>query len=289
MTNISHVRVYVLADDYAGYSSHFIAQHGASYLIELYEESDVICRILFDTAIYGDIVIKNMDLLGKKTEEVDLIVLSHCHYDHTGGLIEILKAINKRGIPIIAHPSIFRPHFVLEPKMQHVGMPEGFKREAEEYGCTWVLVNRPIKIAKNTMVTGEVEREVEFEKTPTLKLYTVKNGELVPDEMLDDMSLVIDTDEGIIVISGCSHAGIINIVYKAMKITGNDNIKAIIGGLHLIDAKEERIKKTVDYLVKLNVKKLFVGHCTGLKAECELLRRFSSKFKKLYTGMEIIL
>ena len=289
MVEVKSINVYVLADDYAGYSSLFIAQHGASYLVEVENSNGNICRIIFDTATYGELVLRNMGLLNIDPKIVDAIILSHCHYDHTRGLIEVVKSIGKDDLPIIAHPMIFRPHFILKPKMIHVGMPKGYREEAEEHGARWILVNKPTEIAENIMITGEVERRVNFEKTPTIKLYTLSNGALVPDELIDDMSLVISTPEGLVIVTGCSHAGIINILKKAMKITGNKSIKAVIGGLHLIDADEDRIRKTIEYLVRLNVKELYVGHCTGFKAECELLRAFAEKFKKLHAGMKITL
>lgn len=133
--------IYVLADDYAGYESSFLGQHGASYLVE--HEG---INLLFDTGQNGKLVLEVMEKLGRNPKNIDYIFLSHNHYDHTGGLLEILKAIGRK-IPIIAHPSIFRETVVLKPKLKFIGLP--FSRsEVEKYGKP-VLVSEPFKISED--------------------------------------------------------------------------------------------------------------------------------------------
>nr|MDO8044403.1 MBL fold metallo-hydrolase [Candidatus Baldrarchaeota archaeon] len=283
---MEEVKVYVLADDYSGYDSKFLAQHGASYLIKMTRSGESV-NILFDTGTYGNLILENMRLLDIDPKVIDMIVLSHCHYDHTKGLVEIVEKINKENFPIIAHPTVFRPHFCKEPVLTHIGMPFKYRKKVEELGGEWVLLRNPTEIAENIFVTGEVERVTEFEKTPTLKLYTLENGQLVEDDLKDDVSLVINMEKGIIVISGCSHAGIINITKHAIRITGSNEVRAVIGGFHLIDADEGRIRKTVDMLKQLETREIYTGHCTGLKAECLLLKEFGDSFKKLHAGMVI--
>ncbi|EHP84393.1 MBL fold metallo-hydrolase [Methanotorris formicicus] len=272
------VKIYVLLEDYSGYESPFYAQHGISFLIEHGGKS-----ILFDVGQEAKPILHNMRRLGLEPNNIDYIFLSHCHYDHTGGLLEMLKAIGKR-IPIIAHPMIFRKHFVIKPCLMDVGVP--FEREEIEQYAELFLTNEPIQILEGVYSTGEVREREDFEKT-NLEVYTLKDGKLIRDELLDDMSLVIRTSEGLVIISGCSHAGIVSIVKHAIKITGEKRIRSVIGGFHLIDASDERIIKTVEKLKKLDVEEVYTGHCTGLKAEAEFLTDYGEKFHKIHSGMII--
>jgi len=280
------LEVYVLADDYAGYSSPFIAQHGISLLLKI-EYNNEVKYILFDTGTYAKPILFNMKLLKINPSVIDVIILSHCHYDHTGGLAGILKKIRKEEVPVITHPDIFRLHLVLKPHVMHVGIPRRCNRErVEELGGKWILVKEPFNITPCVMYSGEIREIEEFEKTD-IELYTVKDGKLVKDPVRDEVAIAVNTKKGLIIIVGCSHPGIISITKHFKKITGVEKIEAIIGGLHLINAKENRIKKTIEELNNMNVKNLYVGHCTGLRAEAEILRIFKGNFEKLCSGMRI--
>jgi len=279
---VDTLTVYTLLEDYAGYETTFHGQHGISFLIEVTNGS-MRRRILFDAGQSGKPILHNMKNLKLDPKEIDMIFLSHCHYDHTGGLVEILKAVGKK-VPVVAHPNIFRRNLVKEENLRHVGIKET-KEETEKYGAEWILDSQPRKLMEGIITTGEIPKEerVDFEKEVTLGLYTIEDGMLIRDEMLDDISLVIQTGEGLVIVSGCSHAGIVSITNKSKQITGNLKVKAIIGGYHLIDAEDERIKKTVMNLKELEVK-IYTGHCTGLRAECEFLREFGVRFEKLHSG-----
>ena len=273
------MRIYVLIEDYSGYESPFLAQHGVSFLLEKDGK-----RILFDTGQSAEPILHNMRLLGlDPSSHIDYIFLSHCHYDHTGGLLGILRAIGRR-VPVIAHPTIFRRHFITKPYLREVGVP--FRRGDIEELAELYLTSGPLEIMEGVYSTGEIRDREEFEKTE-LEVYTIENGRTVRDELRDDMSLVAKTSEGIVVISGCSHAGIISIVKHAIRLTGDERIRAVIGGFHLIDASEERIQKTVEELQRLGVQEVYTGHCTGLKAEAALLEAYGENFHKLHSGTVI--
>ncbi len=272
------MRVTVLMEDYAGYESPFLAQHGVSFLIEAGGK-----RILFDTGQSAEPVLHNMKLLGINPESIDYIFLSHCHYDHTGGLLEILKAVGRR-IPVIAHPEIFRRNFSMRRYLRPVGVP--FRRDEIEELAELYLSAKPVEIVEGVYSTGEIRVRESFERV-TLELYTIKNGRPVRDEMRDDMSLVAKTPEGLVIISGCSHAGIVSIVKHSMRLTGEDRVRAVVGGFHLIDASDERIARTVEEFRKLGVEEVYTGHCTGLRAEAEFLKAYGERFHKLHSGMTI--
>ncbi|RLF32331.1 MAG: MBL fold metallo-hydrolase [Thermoplasmata archaeon] len=277
-------KIYTLLEDYAGYNTSFYAQHGLSFLIEV-ELEEMKKRVLFDTGQSADPVLHNMKLLGLDPKTIDMIFLSHCHYDHTKGLVGILKEIGKKDISIVAHPTIFRPHVVLAPYLKPIGMiEENTKKGVEKYGGKFFLTKAPFPLVNGIISTGEIDVRENFEKEVETKLYTIKEVEICKDKMVDDMSLILKLDNGIVVISGCSHAGIVSITKKAVEITGESNIKAIIGGFHLIDARKERIDETIKKLSEMNVEKIYTGHCTGFLAECEFKKIWKDNFEKLHSG-----
>ncbi len=279
-------QIFVLAEDYAGYGGSCYAQHGISFLIRIKETEDKSWDILFDTGTDATPIFHNAEILEVGLEDVETVVLSHCHYDHTGGLIEILKKIDNDRLPVVAHPQLFRANLSADPHLRHAGVRGDLKREVEELGAMWILTRDPLKFSKGVVTTGEIalEDRVEYEKSKRSKFYTVDDGKLVEDNMLDDTSLMINTQKGLVVVTGCSHAGIVSIVKKCKEISGFDRVKAVIGGFHLINADRDRISKVAAGLKDLNVEKVYTGHCTGLTAEGMLQEDFGENFDKLQCG-----
>jgi 7,8-dihydropterin-6-yl-methyl-4-(beta-D-ribofuranosyl)aminobenzene 5'-phosphate synthase len=277
----------VVAEDSVLYESPYWGQHGVSFFLES-SKNNVKKNILVDVGQNHEALMHNMKLLNINPEIIDLIVLTHCHYDHTQGIVELLRVIGKRNLPVIAHSSIFRLNFIDNPYLRHVGVMQADSREKiEENGGTVYLTSDPLQIMPGLMTIGEVRRQTDFEEVG-ISLKTINDeNKIVEDTMKDDISLIANISEkGIVIMSGCSHAGIVNIVKQSIELTGVKKIKAIIGGLHLVEAPMERIEKTAEALSKFDISFISAGHCTGFKAQVALYNIFKEKFLPLHTGMK---
>lgn len=282
---LKRVKLTTLAEDYAGGGmGKCLAQHGVSFFISVENENGEVNNILFDTGDYHEPIIFNAEKLKISLENIETIVLSHSHYDHTGGLIGLMQRINKRELPIIAHPHIFKQSFFKEKPSLSVGMENKNTKEiVEKLGGVWRLTKEPVQVVSNVTFMGEIPRITDFEQELTINLQTEVNGEWVDDQIEDDSAIFIDTPKGLIIVSGCSHSGIVNITKYASKISGK-KIHAVIGGFHLLSASEERIVRTAEALKDLGVDKVVAGHCTGLVAEYLFQQKFKDNFQKLYSG-----
>ncbi|MCX6001074.1 MAG: MBL fold metallo-hydrolase [Chloroflexi bacterium] len=281
------ITVTTLVENTAG-TPFTIGEWGQSLLVEADGQ-----KILFDTGPTA-MIAKNASALGVDIGSVDKIVLSHGHYDHTGGLQEVLTKIlesgkHPDGIEIIAHPDIFTPkHFYIKDLVdKYVGIP--FPREElEALGASFNLTNEPVKLSENMLTTGEVEITVDFEKID--KDLHVKEGEShVHDKLADDMGIIIKTDQGLVLLLGCAHRGIVNTLLHAQKVTGIKEIYAVIGGTHLISADKEQMQSTIQALKGFNIKKLGASHCTGLKSAVILAHEFEGSFFFNSAGTKTIL
>ncbi len=284
---LNALTVTMLIEDYSGYDEGFLAQHGISFLLEA-ETIKGSKTILFDAGQSADPILHNMKMLGKDPSAIDLVVLSHCHSDHTGGLVGMLEAIGRKRVPVIAHPTIYRSNFVLKPAFKSFGMgPASSSALIESVGGEMLLVAEPLALVPGIVTTGEIADKIDFEADPTLAVLTLNDGKTIEDRMPDDLSLVFVLDEGLVIVTGCSHAGVISIIETALRMTGVERVAAVIGGFHLIDADDARIEATVKKLADYNIGRIYTGHCTGLKAEAKLQQAYGKKFKKTHTGITI--
>lgn len=284
---VDSVEIVTLVEDYAGYETSFLAQHGISFLLDA-KSGHVHKRVLMDVGQSSGPILHNMDILGIDPASIDMIFLSHCHYDHTRGLVGMLREIRKEGIPVIAHPMIFRPNYLLKPYLQHIGITgENSEERIGETGGCLALVREPFELLPGVISTGEVERVTDFE-VPEPGIYNVEGGKLVKDQMLDDMSLIVNVrGKGLVLVTGCGHAGIINIIRHAVKITGVSRIEGLMGGFHLIEAGEEKIEKTVKALSEIDLGWVFSGHCTGFAANKRMSAVLGDKFNLLHAGKRL--
>ncbi len=284
---VDRVEITTLIEDYAGYETPFLAQHGISILLDA-KSGDTRKRVLMDVGQSSGPILHNMSILGIDPASIDVIFLSHCHYDHTKGLTGILQEIKKEELPIVAHPTIFRQNYVLKPYLHHIGITqENSEERIRENGGRLVLVKEPFELLPGVISTGEVERTTDFEVS-TVGAYNLEGAKLVKDQMLDDMSLTVNVrGKGLVIVTGCAHAGIINIIRHSMRITRVDGIEGVIGGFHLINASEESIEKTVRALAKIDPGWVLAGHCTGFAANKRMSTALGDKFSLLHAGKTI--
>ncbi|MCK4368700.1 MAG: MBL fold metallo-hydrolase [Dehalococcoidales bacterium] len=264
------LQITTLSENTAGLGS-FLAEWGLSILVETDE-----ANILFDTG-QSISASHNADILGIDLRRIDKIVLSHGHFDHTGGLRHVLRRIGKKGIEIIAHPDIWQAKYATgEGEDRYIGIP--FHRQTlESLGAHFNLTTEPVRITDNIMTTGEIPMVTDYEEIESY-LQVKEGNRFKPDKLLDDQALIINTETGLVVILGCAHRGIINTLYHAQQITGVKVIYAVFGGCHLMDASEERIWLTIAALKELGVQRLGVCHCTGLPASAIMAQEFGDSF-----------
>lgn len=280
---LDRLTVTVLAEDSVPYESPLLGQHGVSYWLEA-EREGVTRHILVDVGQNPDALLFNIEKLGVPLGLTEAVVLTHCHYDHTQGLARILEATGRADLPVIAHPALFRLNFLTEPFFQHVGvMRKDMPEYLEAAGGRLVPVTGPLQLMPGLCTTGEVPRVTDFEEVGIALSTLDGQGRVVPDLMPDDMSLAARVrNKGVVVVTGCSHSGIVNILKHVLE--PGERVEAVIGGLHLVEAPESRIEKTVSALEGFSPSLVAAGHCTGFRAQVSLFATFGNRFSTMGSG-----
>jgi len=280
------LRITTLSENTAGLNENtfgminFLAEWGLSILVETDE-----ANVLLDTGQSISIGY-NADTLGIDLSRIDKIVLSHGHHDHTGGLRQLLRKMKKE-VEIIAHPDVWadKYHRSKDKKDRYAGIPFP-RQELESLGARFNLTTKPVKISDNIMTTGEVPMVTDYEEIDS-SLFVKEGDGWQPDKLLDDLSLIINTEHGLVIVLGCAHRGIINTLYHAQQLTGVKSVYAVLGGAHLFKTSEERLRRTIAALKELGVQRLGLCHCTGLPAASLLAQEFGDKFFFNNTGTTI--
>ena len=264
------IRITTLSENTAS-SGDFLGEWGLSILVETEEEV-----VLLDSG-KGYSITHNAETHGIDLGKIEKVVLSHGHYDHTGGLRELLRRMRKR-VEVIAHPDIWQPKYVRreEEPDRYVGIP--FQRdELVSLGAAFRLTSQPLHIAKGVMTTGEIPMVTGFEHIDS-GLFVKEGSAWKPDKVMDDQALIVKTKQGLVVILGCAHRGIINTLYHAQQIAGTAEIHMVLGGSHLLRASEELLWQTIAALMELDVQRLGLCHCTDLAAATVLAQEFGENF-----------
>ncbi len=268
-----------------------IAEHGYSLLIKVYGSDGGVHTILFDAGVSANGVVENALHMGIDLKEVEYVVLSHGHHDHIGGLPKVVEAINRENLVLVAHEDMFRRRGTLTAKgeiREYQPFPQIPQLKEEKIACT----TQPMLIADGLgLVTGEIPRSVEFEKG-IVNNQVFRDGVWTPNsDMLEERALVFDVEgKGLVVISGCAHAGIINTLRCAQAVTDNNEVYAVFGGFHLAGREfEKRIEPTVSELKKFEPKLVAASHCTGWRALCALHRGFPEAYVANAVGNRYVL
>jgi 7,8-dihydropterin-6-yl-methyl-4-(beta-D-ribofuranosyl)aminobenzene 5'-phosphate synthase len=245
------------------------AEHGFSALVEIRTDGRR-RRVLFDTGVSRDGLVDNLDRLAISPDTFEAVVLSHGHVDHVMGLDGLARRLGRRNLPLVLHPDAWsRRRFAL-PAGGGVELPAPSRRAIDEAGFQVIEDRQPSYLLDGMLlVTGEVDRTTDFEKGMPIH-QAWRDGDWVPDPLIhDDQAAVLHVrDKGLVVLSGCGHAGIVNIVRHAKRLTGVDTVYAVLGGFHLSGALfEPIIPRTVAALAGEGPTVLVPAHCTGWKAQ----------------------
>jgi 7,8-dihydropterin-6-yl-methyl-4-(beta-D-ribofuranosyl)aminobenzene 5'-phosphate synthase len=262
--------------DNAVSKANLIGEHGLSLWIE-YEDK----KILFDTG-QSNLLIQNAEKLGIDLSGTDAIVLSHGHYDHTGGLQSVLELAPSA--VIYSHPAAVESRYGCKWfNVRSIGMLDTAKRAIKNHKV--IRTEKPVQVCKGVRVTGQIPRKNDFEDVGGAFFIDEKCRK--PDNFLDDQALFIESPEGVIVVSGCAHSGIINTLVCISQLLNQSKIYAVIGGMHLVDADAPRIEKTISIFKKYDVQKIVPLHCTGREATEKIKEEFAERCLLLGTGDKI--
>lgn len=249
-----------------------VAEHGLAIAVEGGELTGG-RFILFDTGHSPQILFNNATAMNVDWNKLQLIALSHSHYDHSGALASLGRYIG-RNITAIVHPDTFTPKANFKPTFRDISIP--FSKE--ELEAANIMLSEDSKdrfLTPNLCLTGKIERVVDFEDLSHKNLFKMHLGEYVPDIVIDDRALVIrEPGAGFHLICGCCHSGLLNTLQHAARVSGERRALTIMGGLHLGSYDNETLKRVTDQLVQWEPRRIIPLHCTGIKGSAQLWSRF---------------
>jgi 7,8-dihydropterin-6-yl-methyl-4-(beta-D-ribofuranosyl)aminobenzene 5'-phosphate synthase len=276
------MRLTVLSDNNTFIDRYLQGEPGLAYLIEADDK-----RILFDVG-YSDLFLRNAHKLGISLFDLDFVVLSHGHFDHTWGMFALIQHFTER---IIEEQAVMRPRLIAHPSVlssrTYRKIPEiGSLLTGEKLSSFFHLqfTREPRRLTERLLFLGEIEKTTDFEaQKPVGRI--VEGDQLTDDPVLDDTALVYRSPKGLVVITGCSHSGICNMVEYAKKVCGDERIIDIIGGFHLLDPSPKQLEGTIQYLTAVNPDMVHACHCTDLMSKIALSR--SLNLKEVGVGLRL--
>lgn len=264
-------RLTILCENSVGLPFGVIGEHGFACHVET-EKGDY----LFDTG-QGFGILHNALALGRDLRKIDAVMISHGHYDHTGGLPAVLKLRGR--VPVYGHPDMFVERFIrFEGRERDIGIP--FRRSwLESLRAEFRLGTGMTEVGPGVYLTGQIPRNTSYEKGDASMVARLEDGRtLDPDPILDDLSLIVEADKGLILVLGCAHAGMVNIIEHVMAETGRDRIHAVIGGTHLGFSDETQFEETLAAVNRYRIERVGVSHCTGLMKASRMHARLGDRF-----------
>jgi 7,8-dihydropterin-6-yl-methyl-4-(beta-D-ribofuranosyl)aminobenzene 5'-phosphate synthase len=262
----SQASLTVLVDNNTLIDHYFSGESGLSFLVRTGGK-----KVLFDTG-YSDLFIQNAGDMGASLLDLDMIVFSHGHLDHTGGLPAFIRYLTRaiiedipHNVPeILSHPFCFYPR----PKLPIPDIGSLVGEEEVKRHFSMITTTKPYWITDDLVFLGQVERKNTFEtQDPGKRTIIMPDGRTEQDLLLDDSALALKTGEGLVIITGCSHAGICNITATARTVCHEERVVDIIGGLHLLTPNQPALEKTREYLQDLRLHALYACHCTSLSSK----------------------
>jgi len=253
------LKLTVLTDNHTYVDRYYLGEPAACYYIEVGTS-----RLLLDTG-YSDVYVRNAAALSIDLSKIDTLVVSHGHNDHTGGL-KYFPACAKMP-KLIGHPNIFE-----QKRFEEKSIGNPFARQDIEQKFSLALTKEPVEVADKLFFLGQIERINDFEnKVPIGERFA--DGKWQPDFVLDDSALAYKAEDGLVIITGCSHAGICNICEYAKQVTGVNKLHAVIGGFHLMkNVQPEQLSGTVTYFKNQQGVELYPCHCTCFMARAEMYK-----------------
>ncbi len=251
------------------------AGHGYSLYIEA-QGAEGTHNILVDASHSPQLLLHNMEALGIDPKGIEAFFLTHGHVDHFGGMAGFLEA-GGEGIDVYTHPQAFLPKLVVTPRGK-AGPWQLPKEELEALGARFVTNTQPTVVNHYFLLSGEVPRTTPFEKPWPAARIIREDGQEVLDDFEDEQSLIIKVkDKGLVVIAGCSHPGIVNMVKHAQEL-GKDRIAVVIGGFHLGVVSQDVMEETILHLKELGADLVVPCHCTGFRATCRMAQTLGDTF-----------
>ena len=250
------------------------AEHGLAHYVEVARGGET-ARIAFDFGPSEAAITHNFRMLGLDASGIDVLALSHGHWDHWGGLTGLLRSyrrVMKKDLTFYVGEDHFLPRFT-QRGADRISMGRLYREEIERYDVRVESVRAPLMIADGVLLSGEMHEQEPFEPIPD-NLRVERDGAVVPDTFLGEQTLITNVrGRGLVIVTSCSHRGIVGICRHAARITGVPKVHAVIGGFHLSGLKEERVTRVVDAFRDLEVDWIVPQHCSGLEAMATMMQR----------------